>query len=185
MAQILALILVGLSVGLGNFAASVAIGLGGVDKSLRWRIALVFGGFETLMPIIGLVIGHKVAGSLGSHANLIGGVLLAATGLYLLIGALRHRDDQKVKEADPKNIGKLLLTGLSLSIDNLIVGFSLGTYHESLWVTAAVIGVTCVTMSLIGLEIGSRLSSKVEEYSEALSGAILILIGMLIFLKVL
>jgi len=185
MSQVLALILVGLSVGLGNFAASVAIGLGGVDKALRWRIALVFGAFETLMPIIGLVIGHKVAGSLGTHANIIGGILLTLTGLYLLIGALRHRDDDKVKQADTKNTGKLLMTGLSLSIDNLIVGFSLGTYHESLWVTATVIGATCITMSLIGLEIGSRLSSKVEEYSEILSGAILILIGILIFLKIL
>lgn len=184
MTELLTLLLVGLSVGLGNFAVSVAIGLDGVSRSLRLRLAFIFGLFETGMPIVGLVLGQQVASALGGNANLIGGALLGLTGVYLTLKALRKTDKKKIEHVSNK-WGKLLITGLSLSIDNLIVGFGLGTRHQSLLLAAVVIGVTSVGLSLIGLEIGSRLSSKVEEYSEIISGLILVAVGILVGLKVL
>ena len=184
MKTILTLLLVGLSVGLGNFAASVAIGLGGVNKTLRLRIALIFGLFETGMPIIGLVIGQKIAHDFGGHANLIGGFLLGLTGIYLVVSSLRKTDDKKVSQAS-LSWGKLLIAGLSLSIDNLIIGFGLGSHDQPLLLAAIIIGTTSVCLALLGLEIGNRLNRKVEEYSEILSGLILIFVGILIGLKIL
>lgn len=185
MGSVLALGAVGLSVGLGNFAASVAIGLDGVDKTRRLRIALVFGAFETLMPIVGLLIGHQLTGAIGSKSNIIGGTLLSLTGLYLLVSAIRRRDDKAVTKANDERLGKLLLTGLSLSIDNLIVGFSLGTYHEPLALAAVIIGCASVALTLLGLEFGHRLGAKVEGYSEVLSGLILVLVGLAVYTKLL
>lgn len=184
MSNIFTLLFVSLSVGLGNFAASVAIGLSGVNKSLRIKIAIIFGLFETLMPIVGLVIGHQLANLIGDKSNIIGGILLVLTGLFIVKEALFKTDEAEVKVASG-SMKKLLLAGLALSIDNLIVGFGLGTYHVSLVVAAVVIGITSVALSLIGLELGKHLSSKVEEYSELLSGIILILIGMAIWFNVL
>ena len=184
MKTLLTLMLVGLSVGLGNFAASVAIGLGGVTKELRLRIAIIFGLFETVMPIIGLIIGQNIAHKLGGNANVIGGVLLCITGLYFVIGGLRKTDDKKVNQAT-NGWGKLLFAGLSLSIDNLIIGFGLGTHHQPLLLAAVIIGATSVGLALLGLEIGGRLSHKVEEYAEVLSGLILIAVGLLIWSRVL
>lgn len=184
MANLLTLLLVGLSVGLGNFAASVAIGLSGVNKAVRVRIALVFGVFETGMPIVGLVLGRQIADKLGGHANLIGGALLILTGLYVGLEALKKEDETEVKKATG-DMGKLLLAGLALSIDNLIVGFSLGTHQDSLLEAALVIGAVSVALALLGLELGSRLSAKVEEYSEILSGLILIAVGLAIACKIL
>jgi putative Mn2+ efflux pump MntP len=131
-----------------------------------------------------LVLGQQISGKLGGHANIIGGALLSLTGLYVLGGALKKADKAEVKQAS-RGFGKLLLAGLALSIDNLIVGFGLGTHQESLLVAALVIGITSVGLSLIGLELGSRLSSKVEEYSEVLSGLILILVGLAIGMNIL
>ena len=148
MNNLIALILIALSVGLSNFAASIAIGIGGVTNTMRLRIAVVFGLFETGMPIIGLFIGQNVASKLGGHANLIGGALLVLTGCYVIYGEIKDKDDKKVKIAT-NSWGKLLLAGLSLSIDNLIIGFSLGTYHESLILSVLVIGFTSVTLALI------------------------------------
>ncbi|MGA2009531.1 MAG: hypothetical protein ABSH51_03200 [Solirubrobacteraceae bacterium] len=62
----LSLVLVAASVGLGNFAASIAIGLAGVDRALRVRVAIVFGLFEAGMPVAGLLLGREVSGSLGA-----------------------------------------------------------------------------------------------------------------------
>jgi manganese efflux pump family protein len=55
---VLALLLVAGSLGMSNFAASIAIGLAGVDRSLRLRIAFAFGLFEAGMPVLGLLLGR-------------------------------------------------------------------------------------------------------------------------------
>ena len=58
----LALLLVAASVGMSNFAAAIAIGVSGVDARTRLRVGLVFGVFESGMPVLGLLLGAQVAG---------------------------------------------------------------------------------------------------------------------------
>jgi putative Mn2+ efflux pump MntP len=82
---VLALLLVAVSVGLDNFGASTAIGVSGVDRRLRLRVALIFGVFEAAMPIIGLLLGHSLARYLGSAAKPIGGALLVVIGAYAIV----------------------------------------------------------------------------------------------------
>src|SRR5689334_6435681 len=80
-----ALLLVAASLGLSNFAASVGIGVSGVDGRTRLRVGLVFGAFETAMPVIGLLLGRGLASALGQAAHWIGAGLLIATGLYAVV----------------------------------------------------------------------------------------------------
>lgn len=183
MAKLLALILVGLSVGLGNFAASIAIGLSGISRQLRLKLAIVFGLFETGMPIVGLIIGQGLANRLGGHANLIGGGLLVLAGIFIMAEAIKETEKNKAPDTS-KGLGHLMLVGLALSIDNLIVGFGLGAHKVSLWTAAIIIGITSVSLSLIGLELGGRLGPKIEEYSELFSGLILIIVGVAIVVKI-
>ena len=51
-----ALILVAVSVGLSNFAAAIGIGVSGIDARTRLRVGVIFGLFETAMPILGLLL---------------------------------------------------------------------------------------------------------------------------------
>jgi manganese efflux pump family protein len=76
--------------------------------------------------------------------------------------------------------GRLLLSGLALSIDNLVVGFALGTYHVSIEVAALVIGVVSVAMSLAGLELGARIGTALGERGELAGGIVLFGIGIAI-----
>lgn len=180
MQNLTTLFLLGLSVGLSNFAASIAIGLSGVNKALRLRIALVFGGFESGMPLIGLLIGSKISGALGAHANLIGGTLLILTGLHAIVSSYRGKDDKEVQIAS-RGTARLLIAGLALSIDNLIIGFSLGAHQkEPLLLSALVIGSISVALAMLGLELGSRLGKKTEKYSEVFGGIILIGVGLFV-----
>jgi manganese efflux pump family protein len=185
MNKFLELILIGISVGLGNFAASVAIGLSGVDKKLRLKIGLVFGLFETGMPIIGLFLGKQLSNTLGNHANLIGGGLLILTGLYEIRASYQYKKEEDTEVVSFKNNAKLPMAGLALSIDNLIIGFSLGTHKEPLLLSAFVLGATSVALSLIGLELGKRLGNKIEEYTELLSGLTILLVGLAVSFRVL
>jgi manganese efflux pump family protein len=92
---VLALLLVAASLGLSNFAASIAIGMSGVDRRVRLRVALAFGLFEAGMPIVGLLVGQRAADALGSHAHLIAGLLLIATGASTVIQAFRATERRR------------------------------------------------------------------------------------------
>jgi putative Mn2+ efflux pump MntP len=171
-----------MSLGLSNFAASIGIGISGIDARTRWRVGVVFGLFEAGMPMVGLLLGRSLAGTLGGATRWVGAALLIATGGYAVIQSLRSRgqSDDDHQPAAGQHIGRLLITGAALSIDNLAVGFALGAYHVSLVVAAVTIGAVSVGLSLLGLELGNRLGAKTGENGEILGGAVLIGVGIAI-----
>lgn len=175
-----ALLLVAVSLGLSNFAASVGIGVTGVDARTRLRVGVIFGVFETCMPIVGLLLGHSLAAALGRAAHWTGAGLLIATGLYALAQAVRDRGSQDTADQTGLSTGRMLITGLALSIDNLAVGFALGTYHVNVTVAVIVIGAVSVALSLLGLELGSRIGSRAGEGGELIGGTLLIGVGIAI-----
>jgi manganese efflux pump family protein len=177
----LALVLVAVSLGLSNFAAAIGIGVSGIDTRTRLRVGVIFGLFETGMPVVGLLLGHGLATTLGHATRWIGAALLIATGGYAVIQAIRHRaggGDRAESAPGGARIGRLLITGAALSIDNLAVGFALGTFHVSLALAAIVIGVVSVAMSLIGLELGNRIGVRAGKRGELIGGLVLIGVGI-------
>lgn len=191
----LTLLLVALGLGLDNFAASVGIGISGVSGRTRLRVAVIFGLFEAAMPVLGVLLGHSLAADLGPATRWLGAALLIATGCYALLQAVRSRGPGKhpagpapgpgpgehPAPASPpvgQSAGRLLVTGAALSVDNLAVGFALGTTHVGLAVTAVVIGVISVALSVAGLELGSRLGAMAGEYGEVAGGLVLVGVGV-------
>jgi manganese efflux pump family protein len=172
----LALILVAASVGISNFAAAIAIGVAGVDARTRLRVGLVFGAFESGMPVVGLFLGHQLAGTLGHTARWAGAALLVAAGAYGLISSLRG--GSAGIGTSISSPAKLILSGLALSVDNLVVGFALGTYHVSIVQGALVIGVVSVVLALIGLELGARIGQWAGQRGEQLASVLLISVGL-------
>jgi putative Mn2+ efflux pump MntP len=195
---VLALFLVAASVGMSNLAASIAIGVSGVDARTRLRVGLVFGAFEAGMPVLGLLIGAQAAAGLGQGARWVGAGLLIAVGLYALASAARAgpaqaharddaattgpagRDAGAAGQVRPPRVGRLLVSGLALSVDNLVVGFALGAYHTSIALGAIVIGAVSVAMSLIGLELGAGIGRLAGRRGEQLAGVMLISVGIAI-----
>jgi manganese efflux pump family protein len=181
-ARVIGLFVAAVAVGLGNFAASIGIGLSGVDNRTRLRIGVVFGFFEAAMPVLGLLAGQSIAGPMGHIGHYVGAGLLVLTGGYILWKARSGGEASILEVEDLKRNrltpSRLLVMGLALSLDNLVVGFALSLYDVSLAIAALVIGVVSVAMSLGGLELGQRLGRRFEEWSEELSGAVLILVGV-------
>lgn len=144
-------------------------------------MGVIFGLFEAGMPILGLLLGESLARTLGNAAHWIGAGLLIATGTYALIQAVcSRRADSGEDQAATQRTGRLLVTGLALSIDNLAVGFALGAYHVSVVLAAVVIGAVSVALSLVGLELGSRLGARTGERGELIGGLVLIGVGIAI-----
>ena len=164
--------------GLSNFAGSIGIGLSGVDTRTRLRVGIAFGLFEGMMPVLGLLIGQAVAGTIGSYGRYLGAGLLVLTGFYTIWQSIRTGEVERKEERGVLDTRQLLILGIALSIDNLVVGFALGVYHVSIVLAAVTMAVVSVGLSLLGLELGSRLGSRVGEYSEMAGGAVLVLVGM-------
>jgi manganese efflux pump family protein len=186
---VIALLFAAVAVGLSNLAASIGIGVTGVTARTRLQVGLVFGVFEAGMPIVGLLIGHRIASDLGQAVRWPGAILLMIVGGSGLVRSLR---DSRRSAADgpgesphpphpvasrAPGVARLLVSGFVLSMDNLVVGFALGTYQIGILAGAILIGAVSVIMSLAGLELGGLLGRWVGERSEQMSGVILILVG--------
>lgn len=172
--------LVAVSLGLSNFAAAIAIGVTGTSAGARLRVGLIFGAFETAMPIIGLALGRGLAHALGHAARWTSAVLLIVTGGYALIQSWRAGKTPQPAEPGapgPQRVTRLLVTGAALSVDNLAVGFALGTFHVNLAVAIVIIGVVSTALSLLGLELGGRIGTHAGQRGEALGGLVLIAVG--------
>jgi manganese efflux pump family protein len=187
-----ALLLLAVALGLDNLAAAIGFGVGTtgrVSGAARLRIAVVFGLFEAGMPVLGLVLGHGLADSIGEAARWLGGAALIAFGVAGLIQARReagHPGPEDGERAQPPQrssvqpIGRLLLAGLVLSGDNLAAGFALGAYQVSIAAAAVVFGAVSVVMSLAGLELGARIGAAAGERSELIACVLLIVVGAVI-----
>jgi manganese efflux pump family protein len=178
---VLALLLVAVSVGLSNLAASIGIGSGGVTARTRVRVALVFGAFEAGMPIVGLVIGAGLATGIGQLARWIGAALLIGIGISTIVQAVHQPAASGAEHpAHSGSLGRLLLSAFALSLDNLAAGFALGTMHIGIAEGAIVIGLVSVGLSLAGLELGSRIGAAAGRRGEQLGGTILVAVGVAI-----
>jgi putative Mn2+ efflux pump MntP len=182
---VLALVLSAFAVGLDNFAAAIGIGVAGVDARTRLRVALIFGVFEAAMPLIGLLAGHGSAHSLGQATRYVGGGLLTAAGLWSLVQERRTNSGDQADGHDAlrkgsQGTGPLLVTGLALSIDNLVIGFGLGVTKTPLAASLVVFAVVSVGLSLAGLELGRTLGARMQGHADWVAGVVLIAVGVLI-----
>jgi len=174
---VVTLVLVAVSVGLDNFGAATAIGVSGVDGQLRLRIAVIFGSFEAVMPVLGLLIGHSVAHDLDGNTKLVAGAVLCLVGSYTIVSELIGR---RGAQHTPPSTRRLIVLGAALSIDNLAIGFALGAYHVNILVAALVIASVSVILTLLGLELGSRLGEHLGERGELVGGFVLFGVGLAI-----
>jgi putative Mn2+ efflux pump MntP len=112
---------------------------------------------------------------MGPVAEYAGSIVLGGYGLYLLIGALRKPAPEEIDHP-----WALFGIPLSLSLDNLLAGASLGLLGFSPWFSATVFGVITAVMSLVGLQLGRFAARLVNIRSDLLSGAALIMAAVLL-----
>jgi putative Mn2+ efflux pump MntP len=116
-------------------------------------------------------------GAAGPGANLGEANPRAAKPGAAGFGSVLSPDVSRLLASPSPRLGRLLASGLVLSMDNLVVGFALGAYGVGVAAGAILIGSISVAMSLIGLELGGLLGRWAGRRSEQMSGVILILVG--------
>ncbi len=168
------------------FSVSIANGLHEPEmKTGRMSmIAGTFGGFQALMPMLGWLCIHTIVEYFKAFEKLvpwIALILLLYIGGKMLAGGVRSRDSEEEKPG--VGPAALLLQGVATSIDALSVGFTIAGYGWLMALTAAAI-IAAVTFGICmaGLLIGKKFGNKLANKAQVLGGAILIVIGLEIFI---
>lgn len=161
---------VGFVLSLDNFRVSIALGTVPFGLRRALQVALAFGLWDAIMPLIGLLVGRRIGESVGNVADVVGAVALGAYGLYLVITALRNPEPDEVDHP-----WALFGIPFTLSLDNLFAGASLGILGLSPWFSAAVFGAMTAVLSLVGLQLGRAAARLIRIRSDLLSGVALII----------
>ncbi len=174
------LIAVGLS--MDAFAVSIGKGLGmrRLDMRQAGIIALFFGGFQALMPLIGWALGAQFAHFVTSFAHWIALALLAFIGGKMIWDAFHEEGEARGDFS--LDFRELLLLAVATSIDALAVGITFAFLDVSIVPSITLIGVTTFLISFAGVAIGHQFGSRWERPSTIAGGVILILIGIRIVL---
>lgn len=178
LAGVAALIALALPLSLDTFAISAGLGVAGIAPERRLRVSLVMVAFEMGMPVLGLLLGAAAGGFAGSYADFAAIALLAGLGLWIL----RPGQDEDQEQGQLTRMGTasgfgMIGLGLSISLDELAVGVSLGLLRFPLLAAVLLIGAQALIASQLGLRLGARLGEAARERSEKAAGLVLILLA--------
>jgi len=178
-----------LSVGLAMDATAVSATRGMAVPAIRPRhallVALFFGGFQALMPVVGYLVGARIGPLVETWDHWIAFALLSGIGGRMLWEALRSADEQKSTRREEDLFGLRVMLGLAVatSIDALAVGITLPMLDAPLLLSVVTIGVTTALLSVAGLVLGRRAGAMFGRRLDAAGGLILIGLGVAILVE--
>lgn len=177
------LIAVGLS--MDAFAVSICKGLKMQRFNVRHAgvIALAFGGFQALMPVIGWFLGKQFESYITGIDHWIAFVLLAVIGGKMAVESFKKEEEDSSKENEKLDVKELLVLAVATSIDALAVGITFAFLQVSIVPAVSLIGVITFVLSAVGVFIGHKFGAKFKSKAELAGGIILILIGLKILLE--
>jgi len=177
------LLLIALGVSADAFA--VALGRGLHLRRLVARdaalIAVSFGLFQALMPVLGWLLGQGLHDRITAVDHWIAFGLLTLVGGKMVLDALRPGADDDEDE-DHVGVREVLVLSVATSVDALAVGLSFAFLDVSIAPAAVVIGVVTALVSLAGVVIGHRAGLRFRGPAEVVGGLVLVLIGVRILL---
>ena len=210
---VLQLLLFVLPLGLDTLGVSISLGIKSYSdttfplmderkgKLPPWLCtAILFSLAEMSMPILGLVIGYAASLVVSDLMHYVGALLVIGVGLWELweeaLVVVNKRKKWAVKsqqytasvpqsQSNSFRWREQLLLALSISLDELAIGFSLGSASSSRIISPVtlciLIGMQGFVMTIIGLSLGRALRTRLKplkEWSELLSAFLLIGLGI-------
>ena len=180
--------LTGIALAMDAFAVSICKGI--KMKKLKWShlviIAIFFGGFQMLMPLIGWLLGSQLVQYIEKFDHWIAFGLLAFIGVKMAIESFKKEDDECdcYTEAEKLDLKELFVLAIATSIDALAVGITFALYPDVNIVSAiSVIGIVTFVICSGGVFIGHKFGAKFKSKAEFLGGVVLVIIGLKLLIE--
>ena len=180
-------ILLGIGLAMDAFSVSLANGMNEpkMKKTRMGLIAGIFSLFQFAMPLIGYICVSTIAQYFKEFQKLIpyiALILLCYIGGKMLFEGIKNRGEEAKKES--VSFVSLIIQGIATSIDALSVGFTIADYNFlGALLSCFIIGVVTFFICFAGIYIGKKAGVVLSGKAEILGGAILIFIGLEIFIK--
>jgi len=177
------IIIIALGLAMDAFAVSIVSGTTYKKLEIRhaFRIAVFFGGFQAVMPLIGALAALSVKGYIANYDHWIAFGLLIAVGVKMIYESFKMRPSEKVFDAS--NIVILLVLSVATSIDALAMGVTLTLLQTPIILAVIIIGLVTFVLSYMGVFIGKNFGSLFPDKLEALGGLVLIGLGLKILVE--
>ena len=183
---IVELLLIAVGLSMDAFAVSICKGLGmkKVDVKVAVVLALFFGGFQGLMPLIGWALGSQFLWLIAPIDHWIAFGLLAVIGGKMLWEALHDEEgEDDGKPADRIDLGEFFILAIATSIDALAVGISFAALSVDIVPSVLLIGIVTFAFTIGGVFVGNYFGSRYERPATITGGVVLILIGLKVLLE--
>ena len=182
--SLLEIFFIGVGLSMDAFAVAICKGLsmGKVKIKNITIIALFFGVFQAIMPLIGYLLGSQFKSYIESVDHWVAFVLLAFIGGKMIVDVIKGEDEPEDKEY-VLDIKELFVLAIATSIDALAVGISMAFLRVKILSAISVIGVTTFVLSLIGVMVGNKFGIKYKDKATLAGGIILIIIGLKILIE--
>ena len=175
------LLVIAIGLSMDAFAVSICKGLS--MRKMIWKNAVLagiyFGGFQSLMPLLGYFLGSRFKDYIVSVDHWIAFILLAIIGISM-IKESRESDEEINDSFDFKT---MLVLAIATSIDALAIGVTFAFLSVNIVPAVSFIGVITFTLSVIGIKIGNVFGSKFKSKAELAGGFILIIMGIKILIE--
>jgi manganese efflux pump family protein len=174
--------LVGLIVplGLDTFAVAAALGIAGLKRQDRIRVSLLFTAFEVGMPLVGFFGGRLVGDVAGNAADYLAILVLIVLGVYMVWPKSEEKEHHRVGLLRRTHGLAAIGLGISISLDELAIGFTIGLLRFSIFLVVILIGVQTFIVTQLGLRLGARVGERVREGAERLAGVALTVLGVVL-----
>ncbi len=178
----LEVLLLAFALSMDAFAVSVGLGVKSqnFNKVLALKVALFFGIFQALMPLIGYLASLGIGSVIESIDHWIAFFLLSAIGGKMLYESFQENTEDEIAIITNK---VLLILAIATSIDAMAAGFTLGLLALNPFISMVIIGIITFLFSYIGVFLGTKGGSFLENKAEKLGGVILIAIGCKILIE--
>ena len=179
-------VLLGIGLAMDAFSVSLANGLNEPCMSNKKALGIsgTFAFFQALMPLIGWTLVHTIVEKFKSFEKFIPWIALALLGYIggkMLYEGIRGKEEEQ--QCKPLALSLLIAQGIATSIDALSVGFTIAEYtFLPALVCALIIAVVTLGICFVGVKIGVHVGKKFSHKASILGGAILIFIGLEIFI---
>lgn len=176
------LFIIALGLSMDAFAVSVCKGLS--LKKINWKsivtVALYFGIFQGLMPLIGYFLGVSFEGFITSVDHWIAFILLTLIGINMI----RESRTCDVNALDDSlSFKNMIVLAIATSIDALAIGITFAFLHVNIVLSSLMIGIITFIVSAIGVGLGNKFGMKYKSKAEVFGGIVLILMGLKILLE--
>ena len=167
-----------LPLGIDSFAVAAAIGAAQAATAWqRLRISLLFVVFEGGMPLIGLGLGAALAHGIGQVADYVAAAAVIGIGGWMLFADDEDEEGKAARITTSRGLA-LIGLGISISLDELAIGFSIGLSRLPVIAVIVAIALQAFIAAQLGLALGAKIAERWRERAVRLAGVALILLGI-------